>query len=595
MEKDIMGSRYEILEHIGGGGMADVYRAHDRLLDRTVAVKILHAQLAGDEEFLDKFRHEAKGAARLSHPNIVGIYDVGVDGNDHYIVMEYVPGETLKKRIQMEGGLGVREALRIAREIAGALSHAHANNLVHCDIKPHNILVTPEGRVKVADFGIARAITSSTVTYNGNIVGSVHYFSPEQAKGTKITPKSDVYSLGVVMYEMMTGKLPFTGETPVSIALKHLSEEPVPIRSIDEEIPPAAEAIVQKAMAKNPAERPDSHELIEEISQTEKLLGFSEGYSDGKPDPFATQLISRGEVTEEAGRRKKPTPPFYRTKTFMLLTAFILFAGFVAGAFISFGKFWSTEEISVPDVVGKQMALSKEILEAAKLRVTVTEEYSADVPAGAVIAQSPDGGARVKEQRVVTLRISKGGEALTMPDIKGLSRLAAEERIKKMGLSIGSVFEKVSEQEAWTVLDQDPSPGAKIVQGKRVDITLSKGHPIRLARVPDFTGGALENARTRLAQLRLKIGSVTKEESRQAEGTILAQTPSGGSDVEEGTAIDFVVAEKAKEAQNPPATVTPEAKKPDTPKATTPAAQPAPTPAPASPTGPSRTNVTGKT
>ncbi len=242
MERDVLGNRYEILEHVGSGGMADVYKAHDIVLDRIVAVKILHSQLASDEDFLRKFQQEARGAAGLSHPNIVSIYDVGEENDRHYIVMEYIAGETLKNLIQREGALPVDVSLRIAREIACALVHAHAHNLVHCDIKPHNILVTADGRVKVADFGIARAISSTTMTYDGNVVGSVHYFSPEQAKGTKITPKSDIYSLGIVLYEMLTGRLPFNGETSVSVALKHLREEPQAQRQIDGNLPPIAEA-----------------------------------------------------------------------------------------------------------------------------------------------------------------------------------------------------------------------------------------------------------------------------------------------------------------------------------------------------------------
>ena len=209
MTNRVLDQRYELQELVGGGGMADVYKAHDKLLDRPVAVKILHAQFKSDEEFIKKFHREAQAAARLSHPNIVNIYDVGVSGDDHYIVMEYVPGRTLKELIKQEGHLPVSEALRITREIADALANAHAHNLVHCDIKPHNILVMPDGHTKVADFGIARAVTESTMTYSGNVIGSVHYFSPEQAKGSLITPKSDVYSLGVVLYEMLTGQLPF--------------------------------------------------------------------------------------------------------------------------------------------------------------------------------------------------------------------------------------------------------------------------------------------------------------------------------------------------------------------------------------------------
>ncbi len=306
MERGLLGNRYEILEPVGSGGMADVYKAHDPKLDRIVAIKILHHKLATDAEFLKKFQQEARGAGRLTHPSIVGIYDVGNDGGRHYIIMEYVAGETLKDLIRREGKLPVMEALRIAREIAGALAHAHANNLVHCDIKPHNILVTSEGWVKVADFGIARAISSSTMTYNGNVVGSVHYFSPEQAKGTKITPKSDVYSLGVVLYEMLTGRIPFNGETTVSVALKHLQEEPVAPRQIDDTIPPIVEAIVLKAMSKNPEDRPDSVSLMEDIAQAERFLGGGTASLEAIPDPAATQVMAPVVVPNEPETKAPP-------------------------------------------------------------------------------------------------------------------------------------------------------------------------------------------------------------------------------------------------------------------------------------------------
>ena len=226
MVERVLDGRYALEALVGSGGMADVYRAKDQLLERTVAVKILHQQYENDTEFITRFQREAKAAARITHPNIVNVYDVGVAEGRHYIVMEYVPGRTLKERIKEEGPVPVPQALQIARQIAGALAQAHANNLVHCDIKPHNILVMPDGNVKVADFGIARAVTESTMTYNDNIMGSVHYFSPEQARGTMITPKSDVYSLGVLLYEMLSGRIPFDGNTAVSIARKHLEEDP---------------------------------------------------------------------------------------------------------------------------------------------------------------------------------------------------------------------------------------------------------------------------------------------------------------------------------------------------------------------------------
>ena len=540
MLQGVLDNRYEILERIGGGGMADVYKAHDKILDRVVAVKILHAQLAGDKEFLAKFQMEAQGAARLSHPNIVNIYDVGVEDGMHYIVMEYVDGETLKDKITREGHLSIPESLKIAKEIAEALSHAHKNNLVHCDVKPHNILVMQDGRVKVADFGIARAVTSTTMTYNGNVVGSVHYFSPEQAKGTKITPKSDVYSLGVVLYEMLTGHLPFTGETTVSVALKHLQDQPRSIRSIDAQIPAVVEAIVFKAMSKDPNDRPDASGLAEDIASTERLLGFKQETVPAV-DPFATQMMPR--VTEadlEIAEDEEPQQPVYKSRKFIFSIVAVLVLGFAIGAFLSFGKFWSSAEITVPDVTGRPVALAKQLLEAQNLRVNIAETYDANVPAGQVAKQSPEAGSVVKEQRVITIYVSKGGEELTMPDLKGLSKSAVEEKLRKMGLVVGSVYMKESDKDVGTVLDQDPQPGSKINKGKSVDITVSKGKKVQLVKVPDFTGGTIDAAKSSLKSLGLKVGSVSKQNSKQAPGTIISQSPNGTS-VEEGTSIDFVV------------------------------------------------------
>ncbi len=545
MEPKVLGQRYEIIEHVGSGGMADVYKARDRLLERVVAVKILHAQLASDEEFLQRFQQEAQGAARLSHPNIVGIYDVGEEQSFHYIVMEYVAGETLKALLPREGPLSVEMSLRIAREIACALSHAHAHHLVHCDIKPHNILVTADGRVKVADFGIARAITSATMTYDGNVVGSVHYFSPEQAKGTQITPKSDVYALGIVLYEMLTGRLPFHGETTVSVALKQLQEEPMALRQIDGQIPPIVEAIVLKALTKDPVERPDSFGFIEDIVQAERMLGFGGTIIIPVSDQEVTQRLAPMEAAEEAAGEEtdEGNVPLYKTKKFILGILFVLLSGFATGAVLSFGKFWSPAEVEVPDVVGRQMALATQLLEAHKLRVNVAETYDEKTPPGQVVSQSPEAGSSVKEDRVVTIYVSRGGEELTVPDVKGLARRAAEEKLGKMGLKVGHVYEKEADSDTGTILAQEPAPGTKIVKGSSVDLTISKGKQIKLVRVPDYTGGTVEAARTGLASIRLQVGTVTRQIDKQAAGTILSQTPAGGASVEEGTEVDFVVAE----------------------------------------------------
>ena len=563
MIQRVLDQRYELQELIGNGGMADVYKAKDKLLDRPVAVKILHEQFRRDEEFIGKFHREAQSAARLSHPNIVNIFDVGISGDDHYIVMEYVPGNTLKSLIQEKGHLSVETSLRIAREIADALAMAHSNNIVHCDIKPHNILMLADGHAKVADFGIARAVTESTMTYSGNVVGSVHYFSPEQAKGTYITPRSDVYSLGVVLYEMLTGHLPFTGETPVSIAMKHLQDEPVPLRQYNPEIPPMVEAIVLRAMQKDPAMRPGSSELSHELQEAEHMLHGGVA----APDPYATRKLPRVQeqgmeetaayYTRKPAREDAPEEKgsFLKSKIFVVGLLLVLAMGFCVGAFISFGKFWSTEEVVVPDVVGKQMTLARQLLEDKHLRVDLAETYDATVPAGQVVSQSPEAGATVKSERLVTIYVSKGGEDMDMPDLKGLTRSSAVTRITKMGLKMGAIYEKYSSEEAGTVLSTDPSMGAKINKGAVVDLIVSKGPQTKKVLVPDVTGGTLEAARTSITSKGLKVGNITKQPSRQAEGTIVSQSPASG-EVDEGSSVSLVVAETEQKEEKPAASET---------------------------------------
>ncbi len=484
MVQRTLGGRYLIEERIGNGGMAEVYKAQDNLLDRTVAIKILHAAYKNDTEFIEKFHREAKAAACMSHPNIVNIYDVGIDGTEHYIVMEYVPGATLKTKIQNEAPLDIPTAVHIAKDIADGLAHAHANNIVHCDVKPHNILMTSDGRAKIADFGIARAVTESTMTYSGSVVGSVHYFSPEQARGTGITPKSDVYSLGVVMYEMLTNHLPFNADNPVSIAMKHVEEEPTPLSVWRPQISPILEAIVLRAMNKNPDVRPSSFELVQELANVEKSLGVSK-----EVDPDATQVLQRIEATVPARRKSTrvaqpqiqeadvPTEKtsFFKSKLFMAGLVAVLLIGFGIGLVMSFGSFGNQEEVPVPDVVGKQLALARQILEDGKLRVNVAETYDASVPPGQVVSQDPIAGRSVKMDRLVTIYVSKGGEDLDMPDLAGLNKSAAIERLQKAGLVLGSVYEKYASEEPGTVLSHDPSTGAKISRGQTVDLTISRG------------------------------------------------------------------------------------------------------------------------
>lgn len=562
MIQRILARRYELQELIGGGGMADVYKAQDKLLDRAVAVKILHQQYANDAEFVEKFRREATAAAKLAHPNIVNIYDVGEDGGSQYIVMEYVSGPTLKEVIQQKGCLEPIEAVRIAKEIASALESAHRNNLVHCDIKPHNILVMPDGHIKVTDFGIARAVSASTMTYSGSVMGSVHYFSPEQAKGTVITTKSDVYSLGVVLYEMLTGQLPFNGETSVSIALKHLQEEPVPIRQLNPSIPPVLEAIVQKAMSKDPADRPNSTELYADLNQAKAMLAdrgtSQEAVSN---DPFATRMIPR--ITPEMmaeqrserpankpiGSREEYQPQYqpqeeksiFKSKSFIAVLVGILLMGFFVGSFLSFGKFWSSAEINVPDVVGKSSVVAQQILEDKNLRVKIVEANDDSVPAGQVVSQYPEAGAKVKEQRLVTITVSKGGQELTMPDLKSMSRSNAEEKLKKMGLKLGAVFEENAKEPAGTVINQDPRSGSKITKGQTVDITVSLGEKKKEITVQNYTGLSVDSAKSNLEANGLSLGGISEEASTRPKGTVIGQSPSAGSTTTEGGSVSLII------------------------------------------------------
>ena len=552
MVERVLDGRYALEVLVGSGGMADVYRAKDQLLERTVAVKILHQQYENDKEFIERFQREAKAAARITHPNIVNVYDVGIAEGRHYIVMEYVPGRTLKERIKEEGPVPAAEALHIARQIAGALAQAHINNLVHCDIKPHNILVMPDGNVKVADFGIARAVTESTMTYNDNIMGSVHYFSPEQARGTIITPKSDVYSLGVVLYEMLTGRIPFDGNTAVSIARKHLEEEPQPLRSLVPNIPPVVEALVTRMMAKDPALRPDSRLLVQDITRVEQMM---RGDTSAMPvfDPDATRVLSPveaqeigaiAEAEEEAATAEEKS--FFRTKKFKFGLVFILLLGFFTGFFLSFGKFWSSVEITVPDVTGKQLTLARQILEDQHLRVTVAETYDASVPVGVVVSQTPEAGSTVKEERTITIYVSKGGEEMEMPNLRGLKQSEAIDRLQQMGLRLGSAYETFSDEDAGTVISQDPRSGTRISKGQSVDITVSKGQKIKKVSVPNVKGVPSDRAHTMIEGSGLKVGSVSEEASTQAAGTVVSQSPAAGAEADSGSAVSLVISSGGK-------------------------------------------------
>ncbi len=535
--------RYEVQQKIGVGGMADVYRGKDTLLGRPVAIKILHQNFGSDQDFVARFKREAQAAGKLNHPNVVSMYDVGFDQGFHYIIMEYVSGCTLKEYIQHHGDqVTVQEAVKITVAIAEGLEHAHMMGIVHCDVKPHNILITDSGRVKVTDFGIARAINSATtMMYTNSVMGSAHYISPEQASGKSINVSTDIYSLGVVLYELLTGEVPFRGETPVSVALQHVKDRVVAPRIKNPMIPPQLEQVVLMALEKEPGKRFGS------ISEMIQALRMSLGYRGGtsaRPmqHDFATQVLPpmEADVMEEEDEPQEgilaklgslPQKYVIGGAVFAFLLAFLW-------AFLSFGNFWSNSTVDVPNVVGKQLSVATRLLEERHLRVSSSEVTNSDVPAGQVISQSPEAGESVKERRVVHLVVSKGAGDITIPDLQGMSFDQAREKLKALGLSIGKIsYESDSSKEDGVVISQGLQAGGKASKGATVDITINQTKSTTV-EIPNVVGMTIKEAKEALGNLGLSISKISG--SNEDSAVVTAVSPAPGSSVKRDESITLV-------------------------------------------------------
>lgn len=544
----ILDNRYKILEEVGTGGMAVVYKAQDILLDRIVAVKILLAKYGDDHDFVVRFRQEAQAAAKLSHPNIVNIYDVGYDENVHYIVMEYVRGETLKEYIEKHGHLPINTSIQITFDIGEALENAHKNGIVHCDIKPHNILVTETGRIKVADFGIARAINSSATNKDDHaVLGSVHYFSPEQASGGPVDERTDIYSLGVVMYEMMTGVVPFEGETAISVALQHVQDDiPLPTK-YNRRIPRLVEQCILKAMAKNPDDRFQSiAEMMSELRLSQGFVNTNKGAMPIIKNNFATQKIPPLKSPEEKQKknifsRMLDSISSHSKKSIIIGMLGVFVVAFM-WAFFSFGNFWSTQDITVPDVTGKQVEIAKEILSKEHLNVSVNEIESDEVPVGEVITQTPSGGAVVKENRTIYLTVSKGnqGSEVLMPDLRDLTLDEAKKKLSEIGLTIGSVHYAESEKyENGKIISQSPASPRKVAKGSSVDVIIcrkaeKKNDAKNGQDAPTISGMTLDTAMKTLENAGYIVGNVTNLDASKdnALAKVVKQSPRSGNVVD---------------------------------------------------------------
>ncbi|WP_129596338.1 Stk1 family PASTA domain-containing Ser/Thr kinase [Anaerophilus nitritogenes] len=542
----ILGDRYEIIEKIGGGGMALVYKAKCRLLNRFVAVKILRPEFTSDEEFIQSFRKESQAAASLSHPNIVNIYDVGDEKDIYYIVMEYVKGKTLKQMIKEKGILNSNETIHIGKQIALALKHAHSNHIVHRDIKPHNILITEDGRVKVTDFGIARAVTSSTVTNTGNVIGSVHYFSPEQARGGYIDEKSDLYSLGIVIYEMITGKVPFEGESPISIALKHIHEEVAPPSLVNENIPKGLEDIIIKATQKDQSKR---YNNTEEICQDlDKVLEYPEGnfvkFEEDDDSPTQVIPVIKGEPVDmkKIDHRKKDKPTNKKIVWGAIITAFILALLFTAGVFYAKG-FLKVDEKSVPNVVGKSYEEAKTNLENLGFKVEKgvsksSSEYDKDY----VMAQDPSAGEVKKAGYTIKLTISTGAKLVEVPSFINENIDEIGDILENAGLQEGIVKPQYSNLPNGVIIDQSPKPYKEVKEGTEVNFIISKGPETKMVLVPNVEGEEINVAKRMLETLGLTVRKVDFEYHDHIEkNKVITQSIKEGSEVEENKVIDLLI------------------------------------------------------
>ena len=571
---DLVGNRYEIIEKIGDGGMATVYKARDTVLNRKVAVKVLKEEYAHDQEFIKRFQIEAQSAASLSHVNIVSIYDVANENDLHYIVMELIDGKTLKEWIKERGKIEWTQAVEIASQIASGLAQAHKNHIIHRDIKPHNIIMTKDGVAKITDFGIAKAATSSTINASNNMLGSVHYFSPEHARGGYTDEKSDIYSLGVVLYEMVTGRLPFDSDTPVSVALKHLQDNPVPPIELVKDIPKGLNEIILKAMQKDVSERYTSaSEMYGDLQKILKLpntlnVGGIRNMDDKR---YSTQKVpvigvNRGNVgntnsenkvdKDYMGKTKKKTVT--KKQALLRLLLCILLAIGITGltAFATTkllgGAFKSEDDMKVPSLIGlyKDEAVAK--LEAAGLVMEVQANViSNEYPRDYVVSQVYPEGYRLKKGAKVGVNLSKGAKQILVPDVTTMSVNAAKIEIEKNGLKFATKDEASSIVPKGEIVRQEPLFNVEIGEGETVTVYISTGTPDGMVVVPDVTQFGELQARDVLSKANLLPTVKYTEILSEPEGKILSQVPGKGEEVSELTEIVLVINKYEKKEETP--------------------------------------------
>ena len=587
-EKRILANRYELIQKIGSGGMALVYQAYDTALDRQVAVKVLRDEYVDQPDFIRQFQREAKAVAKLSHQNIVNIYDFGTSDGLMYLVMEYVDGCTLKELITKHGPLPIQQIVDYSIQICYGMAQAHSYHIVHKDIKPHNIMVDRNHIAKITDFGIAQAINHLTMTHSHGVLGSAHYFSPEQARGEQVEFESDIYSLGIVMYEMLTGKVPFTGDNPVSVALKHMQEKPPSLRVARRDIPLELELVVLRALEKQASNRFQSmEEMAEALLQVQAILddqgaGIASYIEVGpsKHNDAYQQYVAKRERESEVNVRRSVRKPLliepdenedaddytrvmtsledtrnqqYHTDVYFdeeperrvsKKNVFLLIAG---ALLLFFGSFWAVQawmgndEVQVPSLINKTVVEAEKLLTAESLKIVIDDQvYSDDVKAGLIISQKPVAASTVKKNREIKVVVSLGIENVQVPDFTGKNKQELTVALENAGLTLGEVSNVTNpEQPYGTVVYQNPEAGTEVEPGSAINIMLNQPPEVS---IPLLTGKTQAQAQEELQLLGLEIGGITNEASdAYAKGIILRQEPAAESIVSEGTAVRLVV------------------------------------------------------
>ena len=549
MASRVLSGRYELLEKIGDGGMAVVYKGKDKLLNRFIAVKILRPEFTKDATFVENFKRESQAAAGLSHPNIVGVYDVGREGNINYIVMELIEGDTLNKIIEREAPMDYRKVIDISKQVAQALRVAHKNKIIHRDVKPHNIMITEDGVVKLADFGIARAVNDATLSTGSKIVGSVHYFSPEQARGNYVDERSDIYSLGIVMYEMLTGKVPFDGDNPVTVALKHINEEIVPPIELEPGIPPALDRCVMKATSKYQTNRyANADELIQELDNISFVTKVTEDTmfesSEVKEKRKKRREEYEKEVEKEVEERERERKKKNRKKIAIIAAVLLLLTAAGAGiAAWRMGVFSPTKP--APDLLDMTLEEATKAAEEEGFRIKQGKDiYSSDYAEGRVCLQDPKPGSEMPKEGTITINLSKGSKEGLVPNVVGMQQEDVEAFLKEHGYVLGNIKIETSPEEEGMVLEQSPVAGTTLDKESKIDIVVSDGKGVEKASVPSVTRMSLEDAEKEITSAGFKVGNITYDYNESiGKGYVTYQQWQAGMMLEKGTSIDLEVSQ----------------------------------------------------